>query len=355
MDLKTQRIFKILGLFIGTSIILVAFYFSPISDFLKKAPLTIENISKEILTPGPLTASKEKEIKEVLSDKEIIKITNDYRQKNSLKTLRENDLLNKAAMERVDDMFEKQYFAHVTPEGKDVSDTLNNVHYFYVVAGENLALGYFTDSKDLVDAWMGSEGHRENILSPKFREIGVAHKIGMFKGKQQYIAVQVFGTSTQDCPLPSDTLKNSIEAKENEINSLQNTIKNLEIEINNLKSQRDAVYNESNSLFNEGKSQIAQGNSLISQGNQIYSQTKDKTLAETYWSQGETLQKQGQLKIDEANSKNTTLQSLQSQLQQKINYYNSLISQVNTAQSLVQAMILNYNTQLDNFNKCVGG
>ncbi len=353
MKLKNTRILEIFLVFIGFFTVGALFYFSPLSNFLKKAPESISNIKKEILIPGPLSSEEEKAIKEVLSDNEIIKITNEYRKKYSKNILRENEFLNKAAMERIDDMFLQQYFDHVSPQGTDVSNTLKNVKYSYVIAGENLALGYFADSKDLVDAWMASPGHRENILNSKFREIGVAHKIGIFKGKKQYLAVQVFATSASDCPLPSESLKTEIENKEKEIKNIENTMQLLEGEISTLKSQIDVLYQEINNLIGEGKSLILQGNNLILKGNQIYSQTRDKAAAEEYWLQGETLQKRGQEKIDEANSKKVILQNLQNQLQDKITYYNSLVNQINEKNSNLKNLIIQYNKQVEIFQNCL--
>jgi len=353
MDKKNYKILQGLLVFLGVLVLLLYFYFSPFSNFLKKAPKGLENIKKEVLLPGLFTSDKEKEIEKSLSDKEIIQITNEYRQKEKRQALVENELLNRAAMNKVNDMFEKQYFEHVSPEGRDVSDLLNDVQYFYVVAGENLALGYFSDSRDLVDGWMGSPGHRENILNPSFKEIGVAHKMGMFKGKKQYLAVQIFATSTRDCPLPSKELKSQIETKEKEIKDLEAKIQSLEAEINSLKAQIDALYKEVESLFAEGKLLISQGNSLINKGNQVYAQTKDRDAAEEYWSQGKILQAQGQEKINEANLKNKTLQSLQNELREKINQHNLLVSEMNSSYISLQGLILEYNKQVDAFNKCL--
>lgn len=351
------KIFKVFGLIlIVVTLFLVGLYFSPLKKlFFPELKLPeIKKIGKEVLTPGVLISQEKKEIKEVLSKDEIIKITNQYRQQNNLLPLKENELLSKAAIQKIDDMLEKQYFDHISPEGKDVSDLLENVQYKYIVAGENLALGYFESSKDLVDAWMASPGHRENILNSKFKEIGVAQKIGMFQKKKQYLAVQVFATSIFDCPLPSENLKQKINNKENEISSFKGTVETLQSEINNLKSSISNLYSEITNLINEGKSLITQGNNLISKGNQVYARTRDRTAAEQYWSQGEVLQKQGQEKINEANTKNEQLKNLQNQLQQKINSYNSLIYQINYEQLSLKNLILEYNSQVENFNQCIG-
>ena len=65
--------------------------------------------------------------------------------------------------------------------------------YDFSSAGENLAVN-FSDSKDVIDAWMNSPEHRANILSNKFTEIGVATAMGTYEGSQVVFVVQEFGT-----------------------------------------------------------------------------------------------------------------------------------------------------------------
>ncbi|MDD5551941.1 MAG: CAP domain-containing protein [Candidatus Pacebacteria bacterium] len=283
MKNKKNKIIGIIFSLLGIIIISTLFYLV----------LNERIFNKENLLPGPLT-SKEEKSQGVLSNDKIIKITNEYRGNENLLPLGENEILNKAAMERVEDMFKQQYFAHVSPDGKDISDTLELVHYEYAVSGENLALGYFADSKDLVDAWMASEGHRANILNSKFTEIGVAHKIGLYEGKKQYIAVQVFGKPMADCFMPDENLKEQISLEKKEVAALEKRLDNLKGEINLLEA-----------------------------------------------------------KIEENNKKKKELQSLQAQLEEKVDYYNNLVGQLKTKQVSLQKLIIQYNDQVDTFNQCV--
>jgi len=69
------------------------------------------------------------------------------------------------------DMWERKYFAHVSPDGKDVGDRLNDAKVPYGFAGENLALAPTTVTAH--NGLMNSKGHRENILDPKFKKIGI--------------------------------------------------------------------------------------------------------------------------------------------------------------------------------------
>lgn len=69
------------------------------------------------------------------------------------------------------DMWERKYFGHISPEGKDVGDRLNEARIKYSIAGENLALAPTVQSAHT--GLMNSKGHRENILDPRFKKIGI--------------------------------------------------------------------------------------------------------------------------------------------------------------------------------------
>lgn len=69
------------------------------------------------------------------------------------------------------DMWERKYFAHVSPDGKDVGDRLQYSKVSYSFAGENLALAPTTVTAHT--GLMNSRGHRENILDPRFKKVGV--------------------------------------------------------------------------------------------------------------------------------------------------------------------------------------
>lgn len=68
-------------------------------------------------------------------------------------------------------MFERHYFSHVSPEGKDIGDRLQAAGIAYRVSGENLA--YAPDVSTAHRGLMNSEGHRRNILDPEFHRVGI--------------------------------------------------------------------------------------------------------------------------------------------------------------------------------------
>ncbi|EKE20060.1 MAG: hypothetical protein ACD_8C00057G0011 [uncultured bacterium] len=123
----------------------------------------------------------------------VIELTNRARSSAGVAVLKKDELLTKAAQEKAQDMLDKDYFAHVSPEGKTPWDWITGAGYDYQYAGENLAIN-FTNAEDEQKAWMESELHRKNIMNPKYEEIGVAVKSGKIEGKNTIVVVQEFGT-----------------------------------------------------------------------------------------------------------------------------------------------------------------
>ena len=234
-------------------------------EILLKEPISFKIPSKEIFPPEPLTFLIEKETESVLSNEEIIKFTNYYREENDIAELNTNQLLMEAAEAKLNDMFQKQYFAHVSPEGDDAGIILKEIGYDYLVVGENLARGYFKDSKDLVDGWMKSPDHRENILNPKFREIGVAQREGKFQGKEQYLAVQIFASPLSLCPLPDESSLSQIQEKEEELEELTKKAEILRGEIEK-ESQEEF---ESEAEFQVVQDKIKTYNALVRRINKL--------------------------------------------------------------------------------------
>src|SRR3989338_6998941 len=120
-------------------------------------------------------------------------LTNEERQDLSLPPLTENELLTKAAVLKAEDMAEKGYFAHTSPDGKSPWYWLAEVGYSYKSAGENLAVNFF-ESSDVSRAWMNSPTHRANIVKENYTEIGIGTAEGIYQGKRTTFVAQFFGT-----------------------------------------------------------------------------------------------------------------------------------------------------------------
>lgn len=132
-----------------------------------------------------------------ISVEEVVKLTNERRKSMGLSALEVNRSLSEAALAKGTHMLEKDYWAHVAPDGTEPWNFFKSFNYKYKYAGENLARD-FTNAGSAVEAWMNSPTHRENILSPKYKEIGIAVVEGDFGGVDTTIIVQFFGTRLSD-------------------------------------------------------------------------------------------------------------------------------------------------------------
>ncbi len=118
-------------------------------------------------------------------------LTNNEREQNGLAKLVPDPLLSKAAQLKADDMAKNAYFAHKDPKGRMPWYWMDLIGYKYSYAGENLAIN-FTESKDVVQAWMNSTMHRANILNRHYDRVGVGISKGEYKGKKVVYVVQFF-------------------------------------------------------------------------------------------------------------------------------------------------------------------
>ena len=134
-----------------------------------------------------------------ITSQEIVNLTNQVRQQNGLSDLTLNQSLIEAASLKAGDMVAKNYWAHTSPNGITPWSFFQNVGYKYLYAGENLARD-FTNSSSVIDAWMNSPTHRDNILSSRYQEIGIAVIHDTFQGQPTTLVVQMFGTKVLNPP-----------------------------------------------------------------------------------------------------------------------------------------------------------
>ncbi len=130
-----------------------------------------------------------------ITPEKIIALTNNERANQGLEPLTTNELLNQAAQQKAGDMFAFDYWAHQSPSGREPWSFLKDVGYNYRLAGENLARDFY-QPEDVIRAWMASPTHKDNIINPKYKEIGVAVVDGTLDGLKTTLVVQFFGTPT---------------------------------------------------------------------------------------------------------------------------------------------------------------
>jgi uncharacterized protein YkwD len=130
-------------------------------------------------TQGRLIENLKEEAKKLMeevvelsfSPKNLLKLTNLEREKEGLRTLTLNPLLNESSKLKAEDIQEKAYWAHDSPEGVEPWHFFDITGYSYSHAGENLARGYKKGS-EVIQAWMVSTDHRENMLDRRHKEVG---------------------------------------------------------------------------------------------------------------------------------------------------------------------------------------
>ena|SRR3989344_3024443 len=233
----------------------------------------IKEIAREVLTSSPLNVGG-KENQVILVKEKVLAQTNVQRYNNGmLFPLTENAKLSAAAEVKAEDMLKNEYFEHVSPSGVTSGQLVKSFGYEYLVTGENLIRGNFSGEVEMVQDWMNSPGHRENILNTKFTEIGVAVAKGTYKGQTVWVGVQEFGLPLPNCPEADVTLKNKIDTNKKKLDQLYSQIIAKEKEIdaesktsekyNTLVDEYNAMVAEYNLLNQETKKLISEYNNQI--------------------------------------------------------------------------------------------
>jgi|GEM_PF-1336454 len=137
---------------------------------------------------------------------EILVLTNQARQANGLSPLSPDANLEVAAASYAQLLAVNDWFDHVGPDGSTVQGRAEAAAYQnWLFLAENLAKGTgIATAPEVVDAWMASPGHRENILNSDLEEIGVACYFlpGL---PPRFWCVQEFGTQREPTPTPEPT------------------------------------------------------------------------------------------------------------------------------------------------------
>lgn len=107
-------------------------------------------------------------------EQEVVDLTNQEREKEGLAPLEIDTELSEVARAKSQDMQENNYFDHNSPNYGSPFDMMQSFGIDYNTAGENIAQGQ-QSPEEVVDAWMNSQGHRENIMNGDFTHIGIGH------------------------------------------------------------------------------------------------------------------------------------------------------------------------------------
>ncbi|PYZ95289.1 hypothetical protein CR194_00495 [Salipaludibacillus keqinensis] len=121
-------------------------------------------------------------------EREVVRLTNVERQSRGLSPLQLDEQVSQVARLKSQDMADQGYFSHQSPRYGSPFDMLRSEGVSYQRAGENIAAGQSTPAQ-VVQGWMNSQGHRENILNSHYTHIGVGHVEG---GSYRHYWTQMF-------------------------------------------------------------------------------------------------------------------------------------------------------------------
>ena len=215
-----------LSIIIGSSLVIVGVMSSvgrsqDVGAIVESGVLSLRK-TREILHPDCLNRD--------LLERTIIYFTNREREKHRLRTCTYNEKLREAARSHSEEMVRRRYFAHQSPipENRELLDRIDKtgIPMDNTIMGENIGVDYFLKiagvhyyktysqgkivyisvdteepigyqsyrdfAKSMVDNWMKSPGHRENILNEKFDRIGIGVAVGEYKGFDAIYVTQNF-------------------------------------------------------------------------------------------------------------------------------------------------------------------
>ena len=157
-----------------------------VTDIEEKIPET-ENKSYEDISKEDINEYKNIQSENTYTDliNEVYEITNNYRSLVGVPSLTLDSSLVEAASIRVKELSDS--FSHTRPNGSSCFTVLSELGISYGTAGENIAAGY-SSSQSVMEGWHSSSGHYQNIISSKFKKIG----IGVNIVNNQYYWVQLF-------------------------------------------------------------------------------------------------------------------------------------------------------------------
>ncbi|HWR43471.1 CAP domain-containing protein [Sporomusa sp.] len=104
-------------------------------------------------------------------EKLAFNLLNADRAANGLPPLKLNLVVTAVAERHAQDEIDRNFFAHVNPDGKSPFDRMRSAGISFGYAGENLAINRNVTAAQ--QAFMNSPGHRANILNPNYKQVGI--------------------------------------------------------------------------------------------------------------------------------------------------------------------------------------
>lgn len=162
------------------------------------------------ITAVPLSAFMAPDVLTVQANN-IVTLTNTLRERTGLFPYKPASPLERSSENKADDMADRQYFSHRSPDGKTITSWIDEQGYDYAVAGENLAMGFHT-AEDVVAAWTKSTTHYANLIDRDFQDVGVGVVSGTYDGIPTIYVAQHFG-APQVLSVPQKKSKSPVVLK----------------------------------------------------------------------------------------------------------------------------------------------
>ena len=143
-------------------------------------------------------------------ESQVADLVNKERSSRGLNPLTYNTALAKMADDKAKDMYYNNYFSHTSPTYGSPFDMMKSYGIQYTAAGENIAKGQKTP-QEVMNSWMNSEGHRANILSTSYNQIGVGYFNGIWV--QEFIKSNVTSSPSPNSNSNSNSSSNHSSSK----------------------------------------------------------------------------------------------------------------------------------------------
>jgi uncharacterized protein YkwD len=116
---------------------------------------------------------------------------NTYRLEHGKTALTYSKTLEAAALAQARDLYERDFFDHINPDGATPGDRALLAGYCHPYVGENIAAGFVTVDS-VMDAWIASPGHNENMLNDHYEYCGMGYFLSPF-GRPYWVQVFALG------------------------------------------------------------------------------------------------------------------------------------------------------------------
>lgn len=144
---------------------------APIETSKATTPVVSKTPEKQ---PAPVAASAPTQSNLGDYEQQVVDLVNKERAAVGLPALKVNTKLAGVAEKKAEDLRDNNYFAHQSPTYGSPFDMMKQFGITYSSAGENIAKGQKSPA-DVMNGWMNSQGHKDNILNSSYTEIGVGY------------------------------------------------------------------------------------------------------------------------------------------------------------------------------------